>query len=575
VACFDPTTGDLPRRTLDEERTVAYLERLVAAGAPSLLIAASTGHGHLRSLEELEQWYRASARAKLGGAVLTALLRPEDGDETNRKLAGLLAELDYTVAFVRPGRGISPQASSEEIAANMRPAVQAAAEAGLAVGLYSIPDVSGVPMSADVAALLVAGSSGDRIVAINGAPLRDAIDFHFHAGDARLSLAVDRDGAPAARVLDRDGPDLGLDLRPPTPSDIATCGNKCVFCFIHQLPRGMRKSLYVKDDDFRLSFLHGNYITLTDLAETDLARIEEQRLSPLYVSVHATDPELRHRLLGEPRTKRDLLPIMERLARAGIRMHAQIVLCPDWNDGPQLERSVEDLARLHPSVTTTAVVPVGLTRHRERLPRLRTLTVPEAEALLAAVHGWQRRFRAALGTRFVFAADEVYLQVGAPLPPASAYEGFPIAEDGIGLVRRFEDAFPRALRRLPGALTRARAVTVVSGEMFAPRLERLLSPLAVDGLTTRVVPIANEWFGRGIQVAGLLTGQDIQTQLAGRPLGDEVLVPEVALRDGAGVFLDDLAPADLARSLGVPVSPVPPEPAALLAAIVGERRGCR
>ena len=415
---------------------------------------------------------------------------------------------------------------------------------------------------------------GDRIVAINGAALRDAIDFHFHAGDARLRLAVDRDGTPGARVLDRDGPDLGLELRPPTPSDIATCGNKCVFCFIHQLPRGMRKSLYVKDDDFRLSFLHGNYITLTDLAETDLARIEEQRLSPLYVSVHATDPELRHRLLGEPRTKRDLLPIMERLARADIRMHAQIVLCPGWNDGPHLEKSVEDLARLHPSVTTTAVVPVGLTRHRERLPRLRTLTVPEAETLLAAVHGWQRRFRATLGTRFVFAADEVYLQVGAPLPPAAAYEGFPIAEDGIGLVRRFEDAFPRALRRLPAALAQPRRVTVVSGEMFAPRLERLLSPLGVDGLAARVVPIANEWFGRGIQVAGLLTGQDIQAQLAGRALGDEVLVPEVALRDGAGVFLDDLAPADLARSLGVPVTPVEPEPAALLAAIVGER-GCR
>jgi len=415
---------------------------------------------------------------------------------------------------------------------------------------------------------------GDRILAINDEPLRDAIDFHFHAGEARLRLAVERAGAPAARVLDRRGPDLGIELVPPQASEIATCGNKCVFCFIHQLPKGMRKSLYVKDDDFRLSFLHGNYITLTDLTEAELARIEEQRLSPLYVSVHATDPDLRHRLLGEPRVRRELLPIMERLAGAGIRMHAQIVLCPDWNDGPHLARTVQDLARLHPAVATTAVVPVGLTRHRERLPRLRTLTDDEARAVLEAIRGWQARFGEALGTRFVFGADELYLQAGMPLPPAAAYEGFSIAEDGIGLVRRFEDAFPRALRGAPERLARSRAVTVVTGGMFAPRLGRLLTRLSVDGLTVRLVPIANDWFGHGIQVAGLLTGQDIQSQLAGRDLGDEVLVPAAAIRDGAGVFLDDLAPADLARSLDVPVTPVANDPRALVAALVAPQGTC-
>jgi len=171
--------------------------------------------------------------------------------------------------------------------------------------------------------------------------------------------------------MTRRGTGLGLELAPPRPAEIATCANKCVFCFIHQLPKGMRKSLYVKDDDFRLSFLHGNYITLTDLDETELARIETQRLSPLYVSVHATDPDLRHALLGQPRVRRELLPVMERLAKAGIAMHAQIVLCPGWNDGAHLERTVHELARLHPAVPTTAVVPVGLTRHRERLPDLR------------------------------------------------------------------------------------------------------------------------------------------------------------------------------------------------------------
>src|SRR5712692_2189689 len=211
----------------------------------------------------------------------------------------------------------------------------------------------------------VAGlSAGDRILAINGTPLRDAIDFQFYAADDRLRLTIETDAGACRVHVTRQGSDLGVELVPPRPRDIATCANKCVFCFIHQNPRGLRRSLYVKDDDFRLSFLHGNYITLSDLDEAALARIETQRLSPLYVSVHATDPDLRHRLLGQPRTKRALMPIMERLSRAGIVMHAQIVLCPEWNDGAHLDQSVHELARLHPGVHTTAVVPVGLTRHR-------------------------------------------------------------------------------------------------------------------------------------------------------------------------------------------------------------------
>ncbi len=413
--------------------------------------------------------------------------------------------------------------------------------------------------------------AGDRLTTINGARLRDAIDFQFHAADDRLDVGYQRGGrAGRARVL-RRGPELGLTLEPPRPSDIATCANKCVFCFIHQLPRGMRRSLHVKDDDFRLSFLHGNYITLTDLAEAELERIETQRLSPLYVSVHATDPEVRHRLLGEPRVRREILPVMARLARAGIVMHAQIVLVPGWNDGPVLERSVRELAALHPGVATTAVVPVGLTRHRERLPQLRAVTPAEAGRLVATIEGWQRGFRPTLGTRFVWAADELYLLAARPIPGAGAYEGFPVAEDGIGLVRRFTDGLRRASARLPAALPRPRAVTVVTGEMFAPSLTRLLGHPRVGGLRATVAPVANEWFGRGIGVAGLLTAQDIERALAGRELGDEVLVPAAALRDGDGVFLDDQGPADLARALGTPVRVVPVDGRALVAAVLGER----
>ena len=421
---------------------------------------------------------------------------------------------------------------------------------------------------------------GDRVLAIDGTPLRDAIDFQFHAGEARLALDVVRAGQRQTLELTRRGGDLGVELEAPRPAEIATCANKCVFCFIHQLPRGMRKSLYVKDDDFRLSFLHGNYITLTDLDEAELRRIETQRLSPLYISVHATDPDLRHRLLGEPAVRREVLPLMARLGRAGIRMHAQIVLVPEWNDGPHLERSVRELAALHPAVATTAVVPVGLTRHRERLPRLRTLTADEARGAVAAIHGWQRELLPTLGTRFVFAADELYLQSGVALPPAAAYEGYPLAEDGVGLVRRFEDAWPRAARRRPrrrgtsavgaGPATATAAPTVtataVTGTLYGPRLARLCAGLAPLGLDVRVAEIRNDWFGEGIQIAGLLTARDIQAQLAGRDLGAAVLVPAVALRDGAGTFLDDVTPEALGEVLGVPVRVVEPTPSALVAA---------
>ncbi len=412
--------------------------------------------------------------------------------------------------------------------------------------------------------------AGDRLLSINGVPLRDSIDFHFQAGEASLSVALDRNGRmEALTIRRREGRELGVELLPPRPAEISTCANKCVFCFIHQLPKGLRKSLYVKDDDYRLSFLHGNYITLTDLPEEDLARIERQRLSPLYVSVHATDPELRWALLGKPRVKGELLPRMKRLARAGIRMHAQIVLCPGWNDDAHLEKSVRDLAELHPAVATVAVVPVGLTRYRERLPVLRTVTSQEARGLVGAIEGWQREYQRRLGSRLVFAADELYLEAGLEPPPARDYEGFLLLEDGVGLVRRFTEGFERVLRRLPRAVDPPRSVSVVTGEMFAPRLAALLDKVAVDGLTARVVWVANIFFGGNIAVAGLLTGQDILARLSGRPLGDFVLVPDVALRDEANVFLDDLTPADLEAHLRVPVRAVEPTPRALLKALLG------
>jgi putative radical SAM enzyme (TIGR03279 family) len=417
--------------------------------------------------------------------------------------------------------------------------------------------------------------AGDRLVRVNGQALRDLIDFHVQAGAEELRIDVERAGEPRAVVLQRRwGRDLGLECEPPTPSEISTCANKCVFCFIHQLPRGLRKSLYVKDDDYRLSFLHGNYITLTDLPESEVQRIVDLRLSPLYVSVHATDPELRRFLLGNPKTIRgDLLERMRRLAEAGIRMHAQIVLCPGLNDGAHLARTVRELGGLHPAVTTVAVVPVGLTRHRDGLHPLRGVTPAEARALVDAIHGWQTEFLARRGTRLVFAADELYLRAGLPIPPAGAYEGFPVAEDGVGLARRFEDDF-RALARRPARprWRGARAVTVVTGELFGPLLQGVLAELRVPGLRADVVAVPNEFFGRTIGVAGLLTGQDVARGLAGRRLGDLVLVPRVALTETRGVFLDDVTPDDLARHLGVPFAAPEASARGLIGALLGRLR---
>ena len=410
---------------------------------------------------------------------------------------------------------------------------------------------------------------GDRLLAINGTPLRDLIDFRAEAGEETLHVDLERDGQRGSVTLQRRwGRDLGIELLPPRPGEISTCANKCVFCFIHQLPRGMRKSLYVKDDDYRLSFLHGNYITLTDLPEADLQRIIEQRLSPLYISVHATDPELRHALLGKPTIRGELLPRLERLAKAGITLHAQIVLCPGWNDGSHLERSVNELAVLHPQLATVAVVPVGLTRYRERLPELRPVTPAEARALTSVIEAWQSDFLNRLQNRFVYAADELYLLAGTEPPPARHYTGFPLLEDGVGLVRRFSDGFLRALRHLPPAVSPARRVSVVTGQMFAPRLEALLGRVSVDGLEVSVVAAPNEFFGGTISVAGLLTGQDILNALEGRPAGELVLVPGIALKDGEGVFLDDVTPGDLEDRLGVRVKAPAPTPRALLGALL-------
>ncbi len=316
------------------------------------------------------------------------------------------------------------------------------------------------------------------------------------------------------------------------------------------MPPGCRKSLYVRDDDYRASFLHGNYITLGNLADEDWERIFSQRLTPLYVSVHATEPDLRRSLLRNKNAP-DILKNLERLASGGIRMHTQIVVCPGINDRDHLVRTIEDLARLFPSVASIAVVPVGITRFRSKLFPLRTFRPKEAGDVLTAVNAMGGRFKRLFGNRLVFPSDEFYIKSGEPFPPASFYEGFPQIENGVGMV----SAFLRDARRtrLP-ARRRFVAATAVTGKSFGPVLKTVLKELyRRTGISIRVLPVGNSFFGPSVTVAGLLSGKDILRAIRGKRLGSMLLIPAAALKDGDAVFLDDVRLEDIERSAAVPV----------------------
>jgi len=393
--------------------------------------------------------------------------------------------------------------------------------------------------------------AGDWLVALAGAPVRDYVDYRFLSAEERVEVAILKPGGARLAITVQKHPDedLGLDFAGELFDGMRLCRNRCLFCFYDQLPKGLRESLYVRDDDFRLSFLHGNFITLTNLSAADFARICRQRLSPLYVSVHATEPDLRRRILGNPRAP-DLLAQMRRLAAGGIEMHAQVVLCPGINDGEALSRTVADLAELHPRVTSVAMVPVGLTRHREGLPDLRPLESAGAARLLQRVNRWQADFLARFGSRFVFAADEIYLLAGEEFPAAAEYEGFPQRENGVGLARLFLDELRSAdLRAAAGRPPAAGLrVTLVTGMAARGLVGKMAAKMRRQGVRAQVVAVENRLLGERVTVAGLLAGEDLAAALAGRELGDVVALPASALRDGE--FLDGLRVKDLSRRLG-------------------------
>jgi len=392
---------------------------------------------------------------------------------------------------------------------------------------------------------------GDEITAVNDHPVPDELALKFHLAEELVRLDVRKpDGAERAVELDlSDGEPLGVEVE---EFRTRTCNNACLFCFIDQLPPGVRSTLKVKDDDYRLSFLHGNYVTLTNLNDRELDRIVEQALSPQFVSVHATDPELRTRILGR-RKADDLDRKMRKLIDGGIRLHTQIVLMPGINDGAYLEKSVSDLYGYYPGVYSVAVVPLGLSDHGPARAYYTPVTSPFCRDVIGQVSPWQERFRAARGRTFVYLADEFYIQGGVPLPGTEHYDEFAQIEDGVGMVRRFLDEFERELsrRRKPRPALRG---TLVTARLFHPFLRGAAEEFNRKmGSRLEVRLVDNRFMGAGITVAGLLSGRDLEAALAGSVSGDFVVIPNEAVSRVDGILVDGMAPEELARRLHKPV----------------------
>ncbi len=396
----------------------------------------------------------------------------------------------------------------------------------------------------------------DQILSMNGEAVRDELDFRFHLSDDTVVFRITRESGETRELVYESPGDAAAFGATFAETKIRLCGNKCIFCFVDQSPKGMRPSLYVRDEDYRLSFLYGNFVTLTNLKEWEIRRILAQRLSPLYVSVHSLDPDVRERLFATRRA-REILPRLLRLLDGGITLHTQIVVCPGYNDGADLDRSIAGLSALVPrGVESLAIVPVGLTMHREGLPHLERVGPDLARDIHGRVRDWQRRLRARHGITFVHLADEFYHLLGMETPPHEAYDGYPQLDHGIGMTRHFLHHFrhqgERSLRTLCDQ--GLRRVTLVSGALFAPTLEREIARVSagIPGITLRVAAIRNHFYGESVTVAGLLVGRDIIAQLEGRELGDRICVPPDSLND-AGVFLDDTSTDALAARLGVEV----------------------
>lgn len=392
----------------------------------------------------------------------------------------------------------------------------------------------------------------DILISINGKKIIDVLDYLFLISDDYLEVEIEKkDGEVWVLEIDKDyDEDLGIEFENPILDKAKFCKNKCIFCFVDQLPPNMRKSLYFKDDDSRLSFLQGNFVTLTNLSDEDIDRIIEYNISPINVSIHTTNPDLRIEMLNN-KNAGNVSERIKKLTENRIIINGQIVLCPGVNDGSELDRTIEDLHSLYPNICSMAIVPVGVTKFRENLYQMEIFNKEKADSVIAQVNKWQKALKQKIGTNFVYLSDEFYIMAEKSLPNYEDYEGFPQIENGVGLIRKMEYEFDEYLKTLPENLEVDKTITVITGVSAAPFLKDLASKLTykVSKLTIQVSSIINDFFGETITVSGLITGQDIINQLKDKELGDKIIIPKSMLKSDEPVFLDDVTIKDIEKTL--------------------------
>ena len=416
--------------------------------------------------------------------------------------------------------------------------------------------------------------ANDILLAINKNEINDVLDYRFYLTERRVLISLSRDGVEYETEINKgEYDDIGLDFETPLMDEKHSCKNKCIFCFIDQNPEGLRESLYFKDDDSRLSFIHGNYVTLTNMTRQDVDRIIKMRMSPINISVHTTNPELRVKMMKNKNSGK-VLEYLNDFAAAGLSMCGQIVLCKGVNDGEELMRSMRDLAELYPAMSSVAIVPAGLTKFRDKLYPLTDFTSDEASRVIDMINSFGDQHKEKHGTRLFFAADEFYLKSGREIPSADYYEDYPQLENGVGMLRSLSDEFGMALcdvKDFAFSLDKKRSISLVTGTASYPMIKDRVGKLCTlcPNLNVEIYEIINNFFGTSITVSGLLTGKDIYEQLKDKPLGEELLIPQNSLRHGEEVFLCGMTVSELSDKLGVPVKPTGSDGYELCEAILG------
>ncbi len=412
--------------------------------------------------------------------------------------------------------------------------------------------------------------AGDELIKINGEEPLDILEYRYLAAEYEVELEIKKaNGKKEFLIIENDYEDLGIEFEAGLIDEAQHCRNKCIFCFIDQLPKGMRETVYFKDDDARLSFLQGNYVTLTNMSDDDIDRLIRMRVSPINFSVHTTNPELRVKMLGN-RFAGNILERMKRFADAGLYMNCQIVLCPGFNDGAELDRTIEELSSLLPFASSLSVVPVGLTRYREGLCEIKPFDKESSLDVVNQVEMHQAKIYKKHGTRFVYLSDEFYLNAGLNIPPTEYYEGFPQIENGVGLIASMKEEFDDAIGRIPKRKFN-RNIKVATGELATPFIKSLADRIikATEGINIEILPVKNEFFGGGVSVSGLVTASDIIRTLKDKTDFDELLIADSMLRDGEDIFLDNITLSELSDKLKLKITPVPNDGYAFLEAVLG------